>query len=102
LDEVAPELRVADALHGMEMVIRASIANTRGRYGDALHFCEQGRQLGFSNPDENLIRAQALSGLGRREEALTAIEPALRFDPEDPLYVRTRQQIQALPYTASQ
>ncbi|MEQ1735806.1 MAG: tetratricopeptide repeat protein, partial [Rhodoglobus sp.] len=97
LNEVAPELQVADALHGLALVIRASIANTRGQFADALQLCERGRQLGFSHPDENRIRAEALCGLGRRTEALSALEPALAFDPEDPLYIRTRDQIRALP-----
>lgn len=94
LDLVTDQLRDSEYAP-FEDVLRARIAMSTGKFTDVLKFCDKCAAQGLSLPDLHWYRAVALMRCGSTSEARSALQLALDFDPEDPAYRGTQQQLEA-------
>ena len=64
-----------------------------GRYADALRCADWSLSIWPDDWDKMALRAVALSGLGRREAALAALDAALAAQPDNAAYRQLRREI---------
>ena len=85
VDEAIQARPHVGALH----LLSATIELRRERYGRALELLDEAERLGTDGPNVRVVRAMALEGSGRLEDALAEVESARELFPSQAAIERT-------------